>query len=52
MPSLSNLELLKTITVNEQRTLIKFAYVEDELAREEHRQLNKYIGKNAVVESI
>ena len=51
MPSLSNMDLLKSITVIEQRIFIKFAYLKGETAREAHRQLKKYIGKNALAES-
>ena len=51
MPSPSNMDLLKSITVIEQRIFIKFAYLKGETDRETHRQLKKYMGKNVLFQN-
>ena len=51
MPSPSNMDLLKSITVIDQRIFIKFTQLKGETAREAHCQQKKYIGKNALAES-
>ena len=52
MTSPSSMDLRNSISVIEQRIFIKFAYLKGETAAEAHRQLKKYIGKNALAESI
>ena len=51
MTSPSNMDLLKSITVIEQQIFIKFAYLKGETARDAHRQLMKFIVKDALAES-
>ena len=51
MTSPSSMDLRNSISVIEQRIFIKFAYLKGETAAEAHRQLKKYIGKNALAES-
>ena len=47
----SNLQFLKSKTVNEQLSFIKFTYLKRESIRDTHHQWKKYICKNALFKS-